>query len=77
MSILFNRSEDIKVGYFGNFEFVDSQIAHREISGNKPILFNAKPTKHNKTTAEKELYAFSELFILDFLFILLEIFMSV
>ena len=30
MSILFNQSEYIKVGYFGKFEFVDSQRAHCE-----------------------------------------------
>ena len=29
MSILFNQSEDIKVGHFGKIEFVDSQRAHR------------------------------------------------
>ena len=28
MSILFNQSDDIKVGYFGNVGFVDSKRAH-------------------------------------------------
>ena len=28
MGMLFNQSENIKVGYFGEFEFVDSQRAH-------------------------------------------------
>ena len=53
MSILFNQLEDIKVGYFGHFEFVDSQRAHRETFGDNPMLFPANLTNQNKTMAEK------------------------
>ena len=67
MSILFNQSEDTKVGYFGKFELVDSQRSHCKTFGKNPMLFPANPTNQNKTTAEKELYALSELFMLDFL----------
>ena len=72
MSILFNQLEDIKVGYFGVFEFVDSQRAHRKTFIDEPMLYPANPTNQNKTIAEKELYEFSELCMLDVLFILLE-----
>ena len=65
MSILFNQPEDIKVGYFGKFEFVDIQRAHCETFGDEPMLFPDNPTNQNKTMTEKELYAFSELCMLD------------
>ena len=58
MSILFNWSEDIKVGHFGKFEFVDSQRAHCETFGEVPTIFLANPTNQNKTMTEKELYTF-------------------
>ena len=65
MSILFNQSEDIKVGYFGRFEFLDSQIYHLETFGDDPILFHANPTNQNKNISEKELYAFYEICMLN------------
>ena len=58
MSILFNQSEYIKVGYFGKFEFVDSQRAHCENFDKDPMVFPANPTNQNKTMTEKELYTF-------------------
>ena len=65
MSVLFNNLENIKVGYFQNFEFVDSQRDHHETFGDDTIIFTANPTKQEKTMSEKELYAFSELCIFD------------
>ena len=61
MSIFFNQSGDIKIGYFGIFKFVDSQMDHHETFGEDPMIFPANPTKQNKTTSEKELYALSEI----------------
>ena len=58
MSILFNQSEYIKVGYFGKFGFLDSQRAHLETFGKDPMLFPANPINRNKTMEEKELYPF-------------------
>ena len=49
MSILFNDLADIKVGYVGKIEFVDSQRAHHETFGDNPIIFPANPTNHIKT----------------------------
>ena len=65
MSILFNQSENIKVGYFGNFDFVDSQRAHRETFGKDPMLLPSDPKNQIKTMAEKELFAFSKICMLD------------
>ena len=45
MIILFNQLADIKVGYFGQFEFVDSQRDHHEIFVEEPMIFPANPTK--------------------------------
>ena len=67
MIILFNQSEYIKVGYFGKFEFVDIQRSHCETFGDNPMLIPANPTNQNKTMAEKELYVFYELCMLDVL----------
>ena len=44
MSILFNQSAYIKVGYFGKFEFVDIQRDHHETFGDDPMIFTSKPT---------------------------------
>ena len=77
MSILFNLSENIKVGYFGHFVYVDNQRAHCETFGNNPMIFPSNPNNQNKNMTEKELYAFSELCMLDILFILLGNFMLV
>ena len=49
MSILFDQLVDIKVGYFGHFEFVDRQRYHRETFGNDPMIFSDNPTKQEKT----------------------------
>ena len=65
MSILLNQSEDIEAGYFRNFGFVDIQRSHRDTFGNDPMIFPDNPTNQNKTMTEKELYAFSELCMLD------------
>ena len=65
ISILFNQSEDIKVGHYGKIEFVDSQRAHRETFDEVPMILLANPTNQNKTMAQKEIYSFSELCILD------------
>ena len=54
MSTLFNQSADIKVGYFGIFEFVDIQRSQCETFGDNLINFPPNPTKQNKTMAEKE-----------------------
>ena len=51
MSMFLNQSVDIKVGYFGHFEFVDSQRAHHETFGDDPMIFTANPTNQNKTMA--------------------------
>ena len=53
MSILFNQLTDIKDGYFGKFESVDSQRACRETFCKNPILFPANQTNQNKTMVEK------------------------
>ena len=65
MSILFNQLIDIKVGYFEEFEFVGSQRSHRENFCDEPMIFPSNPTNQNKTMAEKELYTFSKLCILE------------
>ena len=49
MCILFNQSEDIKVGRFGQIEFVDSQRAYCETFGEVPTMLLANPTNQNKT----------------------------
>ena len=74
MSILFNQLEDINIGYFGYFEFVDSQRSHHETFDNDPTVFPVNPTKQDKTIAEKELYAFSELCISDVFIHIIRIF---
>ena len=51
MSILFNQSEDIKVGHFVKIEFVYRQRAHRETFGEVLRIFLANPTNQNKTMA--------------------------
>ena len=56
---------DIKVGYLGKFEFVDSQRTYCETFGDDPMIFPANPTNHNKNMAEKELYTFYEFFMFD------------
>ena len=76
MSILFNQSEDIKVGYFGHFEFLDIQRSHCETFCDNPMLFTVNLTNKNKTMAEKELYAFSEICMLDFFIHIIRNFMS-
>ena len=53
ISILFNQSGDIKVGYFGKFELLESQRDHHETVGDDPILCPDKPTNQNKTMVEK------------------------
>ena len=68
-SILFNQLEDIKVGCFGRFEFVDSQSAQSETFRNDPMIFPDNPTNQNKTTVEKELQALSDYACLMYLFI--------
>ena len=67
MSILFNQLADINVGYFGNFGFLNIQRAHCENFDDYPMIFPTKQTNKNKTMAEKELYAFSEIYMLDIL----------
>ena len=62
---MFNQSEDIKVGYIGKLECVYSQRSHYENFDKEPIIFCANRTKLDKTTEEKELYAFSELCMFD------------
>ena len=44
ISILFNQSEDIKVGHFGKIEFVDIQRARRETFGDVPMILLVNPT---------------------------------
>ena len=51
IGILFNQSEDIKVGHFGKIEFVDSQRDHRETFGEVPMILLDNPTNQNKTMA--------------------------
>ena len=53
ISILFNQLEDIKVGYFGSFEFLDIQRSHCETFVDNPTIFPANPTNQNKTMSEK------------------------
>ena len=65
MSILFNQLENIKVGSFGNYEFVDIQRAHRETFVDNAMIFPANTANQNKNMAEKEIYAFSELCMLE------------
>ena len=48
MVILFNQSEDIKVVYFGCFEFLYSQRAHSETFGGNPMICPDTPTKQDK-----------------------------
>ena len=72
--VLFNQSADIKVGYLGEFEFVDSQRAHCENFGDKPMIFPDNPTKQENTMAEKELHAFSELCMFDVFIRIIRIF---
>ena len=61
MRKLFNQSVDIKVGYFGIFELVESQKARLETFSHNPTIFTDNPPNHNKTMAEKELYVLSKL----------------
>ena len=61
MRILFNQSEDIKVGYFRKFEFVDIQRAHSDTFDDYHMIFLANPIKQYKTPEQKELYAFYEI----------------
>ena len=53
ISILFNQLEDIKVGYFGIFEFLDIKRSHCETFVDNPTIFPANPTNQNKTMSEK------------------------
>ena len=64
-SILFNQVADIKVCYFGKFEFVDIQRAHRETFDDDHMIFTAQPTNKNKTMAEKGIYELSEICMFD------------
>ena len=65
MCILFHKSTDITVGYFGKNEFVDCQRAHHDTFGNNPMIFPDNPTKQEKTMTEKELYTFYEICMFD------------
>ena len=77
MIIIFNQSADIKVGYFGNFELVYIQRDHRENFSDNPTIFPANPTKQDKTTPEKSIYALSELCMFDVFIHIIRIFMLV
>ena len=77
ISMFLNQSADLKVGYFGNFNFVDIQRAHRGTFGDNPMIFPANPTNNNKTMASKEIYAFSELYMFDVFIHMIGIFMLV
>ena len=65
ISILFNQSADIKVGFFGKFEFVESQRVHRETFCDDPVFFPGNPNNKNKPISENEIYTLSQLCMFD------------
>ena len=77
LSVLFNQSLDIKVGYFGNFEFVDSQRDHHETLGSNPWYFLITQPTRIKPYQRMNYIKFLNFACLTYLFILLENFMSV
>ena len=68
---LFNQSTDIKVSYFGHFEFVEIQRDHCETFGDDSVIFLSNLTNKKKTMAQKELDEFSELQMFDVFIIII------
>ena len=66
MSLLFNRqSNNVKVGYFEELEFLDNQKEFEKIFGDKPTIIPTELVSQDSLTAAKILYSYSEKCKLD------------